>query len=153
MIQYKISVCFYGNVHICHETFFLVPCLFYRNDWSFQRNICIRTDLSLNRNFGKRTSRRAPREDSDQPAHSRILIRIFTWYILDSLECKVSFFMRTPKTQISLRGCAGWFESSFGTHVRRYVFALCGSIYYRSAILALLSTLFEHSTLLFLLLI
>ena len=41
----------------------------------------------------------------------------------------LSFFMRSTKTQIRLRGCAGWFESSLDTHVRRYVFSLCGSIY------------------------
>ena len=34
----------------------------------------------------------APSEDSDQPAHSRRLIRIFTGRKLDSQEC--SFFMR-----------------------------------------------------------
>ena len=32
----------------------------------------------------------APREDSDQPAHSRSLIRIFTGCILDSQGCKDS---------------------------------------------------------------
>ena len=32
----------------------------------------------------------APSEDSDQPAHSRSLIRIFTERILDSQGCKVS---------------------------------------------------------------
>ena len=31
-----------------------------------------------------------PSEDSDQPAHSRSLIRIFTGRILDSQGCKVS---------------------------------------------------------------
>ena len=32
----------------------------------------------------------APSEDSDQPAHSRSLIRIFTGHILDSQWCQVS---------------------------------------------------------------
>ena len=32
----------------------------------------------------------SPSEDSDQPAHSRSLIRIFTGRILDSQDCKVS---------------------------------------------------------------
>ena len=32
-----------------------------------------------------------------------------------------SFFMRTAKTLIRLRGFAGWSESLFGGHVRRYV--------------------------------
>ena len=34
-----------------------------------------------------------------------------------------SFFMRTTKTQIRLRGCAVWFESSLGAYVKRYVFS------------------------------
>ena len=34
--------------------------------------------------------------------------------------------MRIMKILIRLRGCAGWFESSLGTHVRRYVFSRCG---------------------------
>ena len=33
-----------------------------------------------------------PSEDSDQPAHSRSLIRIFTWRILDSQVCRVSLW-------------------------------------------------------------
>ena len=32
------------------------------------------------------------------------------------------FFKKTTKTLIRLRGYPGWFESSFGAHVRRYVF-------------------------------
>ena len=31
-------------------------------------------------------------------------------------------------TLIRLPGCAGWFESSMGTHVRRYVFSCYGSV-------------------------
>ena len=38
-----------------------------------------------------------------------------------------SFFMRTTKTLIRLRGCAGWSESSLGAHVRRYIFLRCSS--------------------------
>ena len=34
----------------------------------------------------------APSEDSDQPAHSRSLIRIFTGHILDSQDAKLLFF-------------------------------------------------------------
>ena len=41
------------------------------------------------RNGTKRTFRHAPSEDSDQPAHSRSLIRIFTGRILESEGCKV----------------------------------------------------------------
>ena len=35
-----------------------------------------------------------------------------------------SFFKRTTKTLIRLRGCAGWFESSLDAHIRRCVFSL-----------------------------
>ena len=35
-----------------------------------------------------------------------------------------SFFMRTMKTLIRLRGCAGWSESSMAAHVRRYLCTL-----------------------------
>ena len=35
--------------------------------------------------------------------------------------------MRTTKTLISLRTCAGWSETSLGAHVRRYVFSRYGS--------------------------
>ena len=58
-------------------------------------------------------------EDADQPAHSRSLIILFTGRILDSQRCSV--FMRTTKTLVRLCGCAGWFESSLGAYVRRYV--------------------------------
>ena len=44
---------------------------------------------------------RAPSEDSDQTAHSRSLIRIFTGRILDCQWCKV-FFQRTTRTVIRL---------------------------------------------------
>ena len=37
-----------------------------------------------------------------------------------------SFFMRTAKTLIGLRRWPGWFESSSGTHMRKYVFSYCG---------------------------
>ena len=32
-----------------------------------------------------------------------------------------SYFMPTRKILITLRGCAGWFKSSLGGHVKRYV--------------------------------
>ena len=54
-------------------------------------------------------------EDSDQPAHSRSLIRIITRRFLSSQGCTVS-------------SCAVWFESLFGAHFRWYVFALCASL-------------------------
>ena len=37
------------------------------------------------------------------------------------------FFIRITKTLIRLRGWAGWFDSSLGAHVKRYVFSRCGS--------------------------
>ena len=36
-----------------------------------------------------------------------------------------SFFIRTTKTLMRLCGCSGWFESSLGTHTRKYVFSYC----------------------------
>ena len=80
----------------------------------------------------------APSEDSDQPAHSRSLIRIFTERILDSQGCKVSSCGQ--KTLIRLHGCAGCFESSFGAHVRRYVFSNCGSSWHHELTSKLLSS-------------
>ena len=68
----------------------------------------------------------APSEDSDQPAHSRSLIKILTGRILDSQGCK--FPLSEQRRQIRLWGCEGWFESSLGAHVRRYVF-LCYDYY------------------------
>ena len=68
-----------------------------------------------------------PSLDSDQPAHLHSLIRMFSWHILASQGC--SFFMWKTKTLIRLCRCTGWFESSLGTHVRRYVFAYCSSEY------------------------
>ena len=55
-------------------------------------------------------------EVSDQSAH-----------FLDSQGCKVSSCRQ--RRLIRLCGCAGWFESSLGAHVRRYVFSRCGSFY------------------------
>ena len=36
-----------------------------------------------------------------------------------------SVFMRTTKTLIRPHWCSGWFESSLGAHIRRYVFSRC----------------------------
>ena len=47
--------------------------------------------------------------------------------------------MRTTKTLIRLRGCAGWFESSLGANVRWYVFGLLGSFFDYSYALKLYS--------------
>ena len=35
------------------------------------------------------------------------------------------FFMRTTKSPIRLRVCAGWFEPSLGAHVSRHAFSRC----------------------------
>ena len=61
----------------------------------------------------------APSVDSDQPAHSRSLIRIFNGQTLASQGYN-------EKTLIRLRWCAGWIESSLGAHARRYVFSRWG---------------------------
>ena len=37
-----------------------------------------------------------------------------------------NFFLRTTKIMIRLHGCAGWFESSLGTHVRWNVYSRLG---------------------------
>ena len=60
----------------------------------------------------KRTFRFA---QSDQNLH---------WAHIGQLRMQ-SIFMR--KTLIILHGCAGWFESSLGAHVQRYIFSRCGS--------------------------
>ena len=39
--------------------------------------------------------------------------------------------MRITNTLIRLRGCAGWFESLLGAHVRKYVFSRCGSFVFQ----------------------
>ena len=52
----------------------------------------------------------ASTEDSDQPVHSRRLIRNFPVRILDSQGCKVS--LSGQRRLIRLCGCAGKFESS-----------------------------------------
>ena len=79
------------------------------------------------RNVRKRTFGRirtyAPSEDSDQTAHSRSLIRIFTERILDSQGCKVSSCGQRRFDQ-TVRIC---FESSLGAHISTYVFSCCGA--------------------------
>ena len=42
-------------------------------------------------------------------------------------DLTLSFIMRANKSLIRPPGCAGWFESSQGAHVRKYVFSRCGS--------------------------
>ena len=57
-------------------------------------------------------------EDSDQPAHLRSPIRIFTGALsLDRQECKVTSCRKQGR--IRLCGCAGGFEASLGAHARR----------------------------------
>ena len=58
----------------------------------------------------------APSEDSDQPAHSHKLFRIFTWHFLDSQRYQVSTCGQrksdqTARTDLSLR----WAHMSEGT--------------------------------------
>ena len=67
----------------------------------------------------------APSEDSDQPAHSRSLIRILTRCILDSQGWELSSCGQLEILN-RLRSCADWFESSTGAHIRRYVFSRGG---------------------------
>ena len=69
----------------------------------------------------------ATSEDSDQTAHSRSLIRIFTGRISDTHRYSVLlcffFFFSTRQRLSRLDG----FESLFGADVRRYVYSRCGS--------------------------
>ena len=51
--------------------------------------ICMKTQLAAMSEYLRKC---APSDDSDHTAHSRSLIRIFTGRILDSQECKISFF-------------------------------------------------------------
>ena len=69
-----------------------------------------------------------PREDSDQSAHSRSLIRIFTGRILDSQRFKVSscgqrrLSDQTARVRMLIR--LRW--GGGGGHIRRYIFSCCG---------------------------
>ena len=56
-----------------------------------------------------------------KPAHLRSLIRVVTDCLFDNQG------WNTTMTQIKLCGCVGWFESSLGSTVRRYVFWCYGS--------------------------
>ena len=64
-------------------------------------------------------------KDSDQSALLHSLIRIFSGHILASQGCKVSSC--NQQRLIWLHRCTGWFESSLGTHTKRYVFSCWGS--------------------------
>ena len=68
----------------------------------------------------------APREDSDQTALLRSLIRIFAGRTLDIQRCKVSSCGQRTLCS-GCASCACLFESSSGAHVRWYVFARFGS--------------------------
>ena len=67
----------------------------------------------------------APSEDSDQRARSRSLISIITRRILGSQGFKFSSCGQQRLKR--LHGCAGWFESSLGAHVKKYVFSRCSA--------------------------
>ena len=62
-----------------------------------------------------------PNGDANQPEHPRSLIR--SLLKLHPWQSK----MRTVNILTRLRECAGWFESSLGAHIQRYVFWHCGS--------------------------
>ena len=72
-----------------HENPWVIPIL-YRRCFNV---VCPLGRLMFNKlchSVRKRTFAMCAREDSDQPAHSRSPIRIFTWRILDREGCKVS---------------------------------------------------------------
>ena len=60
----------------------------------------------------------APSEDSDQTAHSRSLIRIFTGRILDNQRCKVSSCGQQRLWSDCAHAQTGL--TSLGAHIRRY---------------------------------
>ena len=72
-------------------------------------------------------------DNSDQPAHSRSLIRIFTWRTLDGQGCKVSLCGQRRLSRV--HGCAMWFESSLSAYVKRYVFSRNGLLNYKHQLL------------------
>ena len=80
----------------------------------------------LSSNVRKRTFgyARPAKFHCDQPAHWYSLIRIFTGCILVQ---RVQSSSSGQRRLIRLRGCAGWFESSLGAHMKRYVFSHLGS--------------------------
>ena len=53
----------------------------------------------------------APSEDSDQPAHPRSLIRVFTGHSVDSQGYRESVLRRIAKTLIRQRRCTSWYVS------------------------------------------
>ena len=59
-----------------------------------------------------------------RPAIIQISLGVF-WIALDALT--VSSWEQ--RRSIRLRGCAGWFKSLFGSHVRRYIFYRCCSTF------------------------
>ena len=80
--------------------------------WHFSRNIRNRTSGHV------------------RPANVQISLRIRAVWSEFSLAAfwiamDANFFMRTTKTLTGLRGCAGWYESSFGAQVTRYIFSRC----------------------------
>ena len=86
-----------------------------------KRNAHIQISLDVR----KPTFRYASNEDSDQPAHSHSLIRLFTGHILDSQGHEVTSYGQ--RRLIRLRRCAGLFESLLDEQVRKYVFSRSSS--------------------------
>ena len=60
------------------------------------------------------------------------LVRIFTGPNLAKLRCKVSSCREWRQWVIRLHWCTGWFESSLGAHVSRYIFSYWSSNKYVS---------------------
>ena len=97
-----------------------VVCIWHTSENHTSPNDC--AGPNVRKRTGLRTS--VPSEDSDQPAHSRSLIRIITGRNLDSQGCR--FFMRTTKTDQTARMrrliCVFFERSSEGTFSK-----VCGS--------------------------
>ena len=67
----------------------------------------------------------APSEDSDQPGHPPILIRVFT--IRMKKPWVLSYPLSAQRSLIRLGGCPGWSESSLGAQVILWVLSRGGS--------------------------
>ena len=89
-----------------------------------------------------------PSEDSDQPAHSRSLNRLFTRHILDSQGSKVSSCIQ--RILVRLHACAGCFVSPFGrTYQKARWCILVKEMRWMMSLLLILNTLYVAALIMF----
>ena len=101
-----VDFCFSFLLNKCNYYIYICNCLCLWCEYKYWH---------LKRDVRKNILDMSPSEDSDQPAHSHSLMRIFTERILDNQGCKVSSSSWSPRRLIRLHVCARWFESSLGT--------------------------------------